>query len=61
LKKYVWGQRGHSGVVEATAEVGGQVREQSGEMAALDSLAEHSNWTHSPPADLENDDRKPHM
>lgn len=47
--------------MEATAQMAPQVREQSGAVAALDSMATPSNWIHSPPADLETADRKPHM
>ena len=58
----VFGQREHSLVVEAVAEAEAPcVREHEGEVAALDALAQQSNWSHAPPADLEGGESKPHM
>lgn len=47
--------------MEATAEAEARVREHGGELAALDALAQHSNWSNAPAADLNGDDRKTHV
>ena len=58
----VSGQVEHSVAVAATAEAAAPcVREHEGEVAALDALAQQSNWSHAPPSDLEAGERKPHM
>ena len=58
----VSGQMEQSVVVEAIAEAEAPcVREHHGEVAALDALAQQSNWSPAPPADLEAGERKPHM